>query len=228
MNILRTININLINFFEVTLMCEEKSNKLDNIEKELIVSEFNQRYNQYRWEDETRAKFINFYIIIYLAFYALIRYLFDNTEFMKLFPYSAFPNVQYAIIFLFFAIIGTFWIISIVSFRSIQLLEGRTIKDIKELFSPHLINNVRYPIDRRIWKTNKLVYSTSPLTFAIFLLNEVVFIISYYFFNLSGVPDYKNVTIYINALSIILIIIFARFWRPSESSLKTLDYEKIW
>lgn len=197
------------------------------IEKDLIVEEFIQRYNQYRWEDETRAKFINFYIIFYFAFFAIIGFLSEHESLLKLLPYSDNPHTQYALIFLSFSIIGSIWLISIISFRTVQLLEGRTIRDIKTL-SPFLLDNVRYPIDRRIPKTNKLIYSTTPLVFIIFLLNLVTFFLSIYFFNLSCVPYWKNISIYIAAISIAVMIIWARFWRPSESSIRDLDYDKIW
>lgn len=208
-------------------MCEKESYKPEGVEKDLIVEEFIQRYNQYRWEDDTRAKFINFYMIFYLAFLGLIGFLSEHESILKNMPFSGQTQLQYAIIFLVFAFVGTIWLISIISFRSIQILEGRTIKDIKKL-SPYLIDNVRYPIDRRIPKTNKLIYSTTPLVSIIFILNEIAFLLSFYYFRRSGFAWYCNTSFYINILSIFLLIFYARFWRPSESSIKNLDYEKIW
>ena len=160
--------------------------KFSDIEKQLIAEEFSQRYAQYRWEDETRTKFINFYLVIYLAFFGLIGYLSEKKEMLESFPYKDDSNIQFAIIFLVFSIVGTLWLISIISFRSIQLLEGRTINDIKKRFSTFLMENVRYPIDRRIPKTNKLFYSTTPLILAVFILNEIAFLISIYFFIEAG------------------------------------------
>jgi len=212
-------------------MCEEVFEKKlytpEGIEKDLIVEEFRQRYNQYRWEDETRAKFINFYIIFYLAFFGLIGFLFEHEGILSRMPFGKQPDLQYGTIFLIFALLGTIWLISIVSFRSIQLLEGRTIKDIKQL-SPYLIDKVRYPIDRRIPKTNKLIYSTTPLVTIVFLLNQIPFWLSFYYFRFSCFPQGKNIALCINILSIAFLIFYARFWRPSESSIKNLDYEKIW
>jgi len=212
-------------------MCEEipekKPYKPEGIEKDLIVEEFRQRYNQYRWEDETRVKFINFHIIFYLAFFGLIGFLSEHQDILERMPFSEQPALQHAIIFLAFASLGAIWLISIVSFRSIQILEGRTIKDIKEL-SPYLIDNVKYPIDRRIPKTNKLVYSTTPLVIIVFLLNQVPFWLSFYYFWLSCFPQGKYITLCINLVSLVILILYARFWQPSESSIKNLDYEKIW
>lgn len=209
---------------------KESPNKenFSDIEKQLIAEEFSQRYVQYRWEDETRSKFIDFYLVIYLAFFGLIGYLSEKTEMLGLFPYEDNPNIQFAIIFLVFSIIGTLWLISIISFRSIQLLEGRTIKDIKKRFSTFLMEDVRYPIDRRIPKTNKLFYSTTPLILAVFILNEIVFLISIYFFIEAGFELSRNISVYVNILCIIILIVYARFWKPKESSLKNLDYNKIW
>jgi len=208
-------------------MCEKELYKPKGIEKDLIIEELIQRYNQYRWEDETRAKFINFFMIFYLALWGLIGFLSEHESILKDMPFSGQTRLQYAIIFLVFAFVGTIWLTSIVSFRSIQLLEGRTIKDIKEL-SPYLINNVRYPIDRRIPKTNKLIYSTTPLVSIIFILNEITFLLSFYYFRLSCFPKGQYISLCINVLSIAWLIFYARFWRPSESSLKDLDYNKIW
>ena len=109
-------------------MCEE-SYKTEGIEKDLIVEEFIQRYNQYRWEDETRAKIINFYMFFYLAFFGLIGFLSEHQSILKIMPFSEQTNLQYAIIFLIFASVGSIWLVSIISFRGIQILEGKTIKD---------------------------------------------------------------------------------------------------
>lgn len=207
-------------------MNNNESDKADGIEKDLIVQEFIQRYNQYRWEDDTRAKFINFYIIFYLAFFALIGFLSQHEKFLQLFPYGHCPNQQYALIFLVAAFLGTLWLISIISFRSIQILEGKTIKNIKEL--SRFLMDIKYPIDRRIPKVNKFIFSTTPLVLVVFLLNEINFILSIYFFKLAGVPYSKNISIYINVFIVVVIIIYACFWRPKVSSIKDLDYDKIW
>ena len=211
---------------------KESPNKenFSDIEKQLIAEEFSQRYVQYRWEDETRSKFIDFYLVIYLAFFGLIGYLSEKTEMLGLFPYEDNPNIQFAIIFLVFSIIGTLWLISIISFRSIQLLEGRTIKDIKEL-SKFLMEYVTYPIDRQIPKTNKLIYSTTPLTWVVFILNEITFLISIWFFIKAELERWylsPYISVVINVLCVIILIVYARFWRPKLKSLKDLDYNKIW
>jgi hypothetical protein len=185
------------------------------IEKELIIEELRQRYNQYRWEENTRDKFIYSYIIFYLAFFALFRFLIDHRYLLGYFPGND-PNIQYAFIFLFLAVIGTIWLVSIISFKKAQIVEGRTILDIEKL-SPYLADKIGWPEVGKIWKTN----STSPLAFIIFLLNETLFLLSIYFYNPPAAPYYKNIFLYVNLLAIIGLIFYAYFMKPGKSSFIT-------
>ncbi len=185
------------------------------IEKELIIEELKQRYNQYRWEEDTRDKFIYSYMIFYLAFFALFRFLIDHRYLLSYFPGDD-PNMQYAFIFLFLAVIGTIWLISIISFKKAQILEGRTIYDIEKL-SPYLADKIRWPEVGKIWKIN----NTSPFAFIVFLLNETLFLLSIYFYNPPAAPYYKNILIYVNLLAIIVLIFYAYFIKPEKPSIMT-------
>jgi len=44
------------------MMDEKRIEKMEGLEKELIVEELRQRYNQFRWEEDTRDKFIYSYM----------------------------------------------------------------------------------------------------------------------------------------------------------------------
>jgi hypothetical protein len=202
----------------------------NNIERDLIIQEFIQRYNQYRWEEETRSKFIHYYIIVFLAFYGLVGFLFNYPHILQKFPFHDCLDRQYALIFLLFSIIGTLWFLSIISLRQIQLLEGGTIKDIKKQSKKLLIDQLKYPIDRKLpWLKKKyiFIFSETPLVFAIFLLNQLTFILSGHFFQLAKVKLWKNPSLVVGIICLIVIFIWTCVCRPRLLKIKNLDYGKI-
>ena len=201
----------------------------NNIKEDLIIQEFIQRYNQYRWEEATRSKFMHYYIIVFLAFYGLVGFLFKNPCILKKLPFRNSPNLQYALIFLAFSIIGTLWLLSIISLRQIQLLENKTIKKIKEKSKEFLIEEVEYPSDRTLPMIKIRIFSETPFVFAIFLLNLLTFFLSGYFFHFAEV-DIKlsrNPSLVIGIICLIIIIIWTWVWKPKHKKIKKKKSGKI-
>ena len=129
-------------------------------DSELVIEEMRQRYSQYRWEDETRSKYINYFFLFTIGYYGLVGYLLNDLDIMKPIFYE--PTVEIAMAFLMYiyAFIGTFMLTSIISFRSIQNLEGKVIAHIKERSS--FLSSLEYPSDRKVFNTRHRFYSTTP------------------------------------------------------------------
>lgn len=201
------------------MMDAKKVERMEGLEKELIIEELRQRYNQFRWEEDTRDKFIYSYIFFYLLFFAIFRFSIHHRSLLSLFPGGSNINMQYSLIFLFLAIIGVFWLVTIISLKKTQRFEGRTIQDIEHI-SPYLTNKVSSPIyNKKLMGKNE----STPLVFVVFLLNEVFFLLSIYFYNSPGVPYQKNILIYLNLFIIIGIILYAFLGKPKPSPIKKLD-----
>jgi hypothetical protein len=200
------------------MMDEKKFEKLEGLEKELIVEELRQRYNQFRWEEDTRDKFIYSYIFFYLFFFAIFRFSIHHRALLSLLPGGGNINIQYSLIFLFLAVIGAFWLVSIISFKKTQRFEGRTIQDIERL-SPYLADKMNSPIYKKLMGKNE----SSPLVFVVFLLNEVFFLLSIYFYNPPGVPYHRNILVYLNLFFVMGIIIYALIGQSKQSPVKELD-----
>lgn len=91
-------------------------------EDEFLLEEFKQRYNQYRWLDETRAKFINYYIVLYIAFFTALGYAFTSDNPMGKFPLRY--ETKLMLLFLLAFFVSTLIICAIENFRFIQRKES--------------------------------------------------------------------------------------------------------
>jgi hypothetical protein len=200
------------------MMDEKKFEKLEGLEKELIVEELRQRYNQFRWEEDTRDKFIYSYIFFYLVFFAIFRFSIHHRTLLSLLPGGGNINIQYSLIFFFLAVIGSFWLVSIISFKKTQRFECRAIQDIERL-SPYLTDKMNSPIYKRLMGKNE----SSLLVFVVFLLNEVFFLLSIYFYNPPGMPYHRNILIYLNLIIVTGIFLYALLGQSKPSSVKELD-----
>jgi len=207
-------------------MHEGEPDKVNGIEKELIVQEFVQRYNQYRWEDETRSKFINFYMIFYLGFFGLIGYLMEHEDVLK--QFGGCHKAQYAVIFLIGAVIGTLWLIAIIRFRRVQRIEMKTICQIKKEKSQYLYE-LKVPVDIiKIGTKKAFFFSTTPLVIVIFLLNIIMIILSCRFFRWTCyLSDAWCKCILFGAVIVYFatIVLSTWVWPPEWMSLAELDPE---
>jgi len=200
------------------MMDEKRIEKMEGLEKELIVEELRQRYNQFRWEEDTRDKFIYSYMFFYLIFFAIFRFSIHHRSLLSYFPGGSNINIQYSLIFLFLAIVGVFWLVSIINFKKTQRLEGRTIQDIEHL-SPYLADKLNSPGYKKLMGTNE----SSPLVFVVFLLNEIFFLLSIYFYNPPGVPYHRNVLVYLNLVIILGIVLYALLGQSKPSPIKEME-----
>jgi len=171
-------------------------------DKEFLIEELRQRYNQYRWLDETRTKYIQFYFIYAGVFWGVANYL---------------KVVEDSLATLIFAISGTFFSVAIISFRRIQKLESDTIRDIKK--SSKSLRKFKYVTDRHLPWIKSQFYSTTSLVFLIVIINLLSFFITAY-------KSYatNNTLFWINYLIVSIYMVFLwvfRYkWKPRRRKLK--------
>ena len=171
-------------------------------DKEFLIEELRQRYNQYRWLDETRTKFIQFYFIYVGMFWGVANYLNIVRE-----AWTSFA----------FAFSGIFFSTAIISFRSVQKRESETIRDIKK--SSDSLLKFKYVTDRYLPWLKSQFFSTTPLVFLIVLINVLSFLITAYRSYYNNFPlfwiNYFTVSVYL-----IFLWVFSYIWKPDRSKLE--------
>ena len=185
---------------------------------DLLVEELRQRFTQYRWEDETRTKFIHFYFIFFLAFWGVVGFLSqpDNNRFIESLPHGEDIEWLFGNAFLMMGIIGTLWLTSIISFRTIQKLEGKVIGAIKS--KSLQLKEIGSPHDRVIPLLKTQFYSTTPLSIVIFSLNFMAYLLSTYFYFESNSIISEWISIILNILSMLWLFIYTYEWKPKLKS----------
>lgn len=170
-----------------------------------LLEEFKERYNQYRWLDESRAKFIHYYIILYVGFYTVLGYALGNSATLNNFPYKDNLNFQLGFLFLLALIVSSLIILGIENFRFMQIKGGIYLKQLVKISGSDQLKTIwdKHPDDFKLFL---YLYSTTYAVIGLHIMNFVLLVLTIYFFKEKEL-DSNSVCLYLIIYGVVVLLI---------------------
>jgi len=186
------------------------------LEANLIIEEFKDRKENYRFYDQQRNNFIYFYILFFSGFLYIINAISTNEDFLNLIPPMSLCDKQkIGVLFIFFSIIGFLWHLIIQHLRRTQIANAFVAAEIAYDCSGYLGKFLNYPFDTEIPKMKNVGYPV-VIDILILLLNFILLYLGLFqFFNTA-----------IDRICLLLIILFCYIFYKLYQK-KGFEYELV-
>jgi len=192
---------------------------MENLEKELIIQEYKDRKENYRWYDQQRNNFIHFYILFFSGFLLIINNISESDNgFLDLIPLSLCHKQKIGILILIFYLVGFLWYVIIKHLRKTQIANALVAAMISTKHSTYLGHSLLYPFDKDCRFLRMLGY-TSFIDIIFIFLNSVLMLLG--IFNIFTDLDT------IQKCIIIFVVVCLNNCLPKIINEKLLKYEPV-